>query len=321
MSETRSPGGEPDVRAIDAVVNLWTGEALSHRPGWTDDFFLGKVRGRHSSDGISLEQMLGEMDEAGIELGFLVAAKSGRVGLPGCYHMPPEVVARAVAAHPDRFLGLVGIDPYQGMDGVRALEAAIRDQGFIGAHLYPHWFDLPPNDARYYPFYAKCIELGVPIQMQVGQSLIYSKEHRCRSVGRPIYLDDIACDLPELKLIGSHVGIPWHEEMIAMAWKHENVYLCTDAHSPKYWPRPVVQYLNSYGQDKCIFGTDFPVLRFGRTLREIDDLALKPEVRRKFLRNNVLRVYGLEDRFAPAADVGAQPAHDSVPAADGEAAP
>lgn len=295
-------GATHPYRAVDAVVNIWTPEALSHRPGWTDDFFVGKVKGEHGSAGISLDQMLEEMDRAGIELGFLVAAKAGRVGLPGCYHMPPEVVAEAVARHPDRFLGLVGVDPYQGMDGVRALEHAVNELGFIGAHLYPHWFDLPPNHAKYYPFYAKCIELDVPIQMQVGQSLIYASEHRCRSVGRPIYLDDIACDLPELKLIGSHVGIPWHEEMIAMAWKHENVYICTDAHSPKYWPASVVHYLNSYGQNKVIFGTDFPVLRFERTVREIDALGLKPVVRRKFLRDNVLRVYGLEDRFAPSPE-------------------
>ena len=285
-----------DYQAIDAVVNIWTEKALSQRPGWTDEFFIGKVKGKHSSAGISLEQMLESMDEANIQVAFLIAAKAGRVGLPGCYHMPPEVVAEAVAQYPDRFFGLLGIDPFMGMDGVRQLEDAVSNMGFIGAHLYPHWFDLPPNNARYYPFYAKCIELGVPIQMQVGQSLIYSKEYRCRSVGRPIYLDDIACDLPELKLIGTHVGIPWADEMIAMAWKHENVYICTDAHSPKYWPESVVKYINSYGQNKVIFGTDFPVLRFKRTVDEIGSFGLKAEVRRKYMRDNVLGLYGLEDK-------------------------
>ncbi len=286
-----------DYQAIDAVVNIWTSEALSHRPDWTDEFFVGKVKGKHDSSGISLEKMLEGMDAAGIELAFLVAAKSGRVGLPGCYHMPAEVVSRAVDKYPNRFLGLIGIDPYTGMEGVRALEDAVKNMGFIGAHLYPHWFELAPNHAKYYPFYSKCIELDIPIQMQVGQSLIYSKQQRCRSVGRPIYLDDVACDLPELKLIGSHVGIPWHDEMIAMSWKHENVFISTDAHSPKYWPDSVVRYINSYGQDKVIFGSDFPVLRFQRTVEEIDQLDLKSEVRRKFMRDNVIRVYGLEGRW------------------------
>lgn len=282
-----------DYQAIDAVVNIWTAEALSHRPGWTDEFFVGKVKGKHDSGGISLEQMLDEMDAAGIEKGFLVAAKSGRVGLPGSYHMPPEVVARAIERYPDRFHGLLGIDPYQGMKGVRALEDAVKHMGFIGAHLYPHWYELPPHHAKYYPFYTKCCELDIPVQIQVGQSLIYSKDQPCRSVGRPIYLDDIACDLPELKLVGSHVGIPWTDEMIAMAWKHENVFICTDAHSPKYWPPQLVKYINSYGQDKVIFGSDFPVLRFKRTLEEIDAHEFKPDVRRKFLRDNVAKLYRL----------------------------
>lgn len=280
--------------AIDAVVNIWTAEALARRPDWTDEFFVGKVKGKHGSGGITLETMLEQMDAAGIERGFLVAAKTGRPGLPGSYHMPYEIVARACEQYPDRFYGLAGIDPFQGMDGVRALVDAVENMGFIGAHLYPHWFELPPNHARYYPFYAKCIELDIPIQMQVGQSLIYSREQRCRSVGRPIHLDDIACDLPELKLIGSHVGIPWHDEMIAMAWKHENVYICTDAHSPKYWPPSLVKYINSYGQDKVIFGTDFPVLRFERTVAEIDGLELKPQVRRKFLCDNVKKLYKID---------------------------
>lgn len=285
-----------NVKAIDAVVNIWTPEAMSHRPDWTDDFFIGKVKGKHDAGGISLEDMLAAMDAADIEYGFLVAAKTGRPGLPGCYHMPPEVVAKAVEKYPDRFFGLIGIDPFQGMAGVRALEHAVKDMGFVGAHIYPHWFELAPNHAKYYPFYAKCIELDIPVQMQVGQSLIYSKDHRCRSVGRPIHLDDIACDLPELKLIGTHVGIPWHEEMIAMSWKHENVYICTDAHSPKYWPESVWRYLNSYGQDKVIFGSDFPVLGFERTRQEIKDHGLKPAVYKKFLRDNAIKLYGLDRR-------------------------
>ncbi len=283
------------IRAIDAVVNIWTEEALSHRPDWGDDFFVGKMKAKDSlMSGLTLEQMIERMDDAGIEHGFLVSAKSGRPGLPGCYHMPPQVVADAVSRFPDRFSGLIGIDPYMGMDGVRELEYAVNDLGFIGAHLYPHWFELAPDHARYYPFYAKCVELDVPIQMQVGQSMIYSKEHRCRSVGQPITLDPVACDFPELRLIGIHVGIPWTDEMIAMAWKHENVFIAADAHSPKYWPPSFVHYINSYGRDKVIFGTDFPVLDFARTIDEIHALGLKPEVLRKFLRDNVRRIYKLD---------------------------
>ena len=285
---------ETDYKAVDAVANIWTKEALSHRPSWTDEFFVGKVKGKHSSSGISLEEMIASMDEARIQCAFLVAAKAGRKGLPGCYHMPVSVVADAVEKYPDRFFGLVGIDPFMGMEGVRALEDAVINMGFIGAHLYPHWYELAPDHAKYYPFYAKCCELDVPIQMQVGQSMVYSKEYRTRSVGQPITLDAVACDLPELKLIGIHVGIPWHDEMISMAWKHENIYIGCDAHRPKYWPKSFTHYVNSYGQDKVIFGTDFPVLDFKKTTDDINEIGFKPEVRRKLMRDNAIRIYGLD---------------------------
>ena len=282
-------------KAIDAVVNIWTREALSHRPDWGDEFFVGKMNAENDlMAGLSLEEIIEKMEEAGIDKAFLIAARAGRVGLPGCYHMPYSVVADACAKYPERFYGLAGIDPFEGMDGVRAFEDAIKNMGFIGAHLYPHWYELAPDHAKYYPFYAKCCELNVPIQMQVGQSMIYSQEYRTKSVGQPIALDAVACDFPELKLIGIHVGIPWHDEMISMAWKHENIFIGCDAHRPKYWPKSFIHYLNSYGQDKIIFGTDFPVLEFKKTIDDIDALGLKSEVRKKLLRDNVIRVYGLD---------------------------
>ena len=284
-----------DVKAIDAVVNIWTPEALKDRPD-RRAFYSDKMHvDAETFAGISLDAMLARMDEAGIERAFLIAAKVGPLGHPACYHVPYRLVADAVQRHPARFHGLAGLDPTEGMAGVRALERAVRDDGFIGAHFYPHWFELPPDHARWYPFYAKCCELDVPVQLQVGQSMIYDPAYPRRSVGRPIALDAVACDFPELRLIGIHIGIPWTDEMIAMAWKHRNVFIGSDAHSPKFWPPAFVNFINTYGQDKVIFGTDFPVLQFERTRAEIEALGLRPDPKRKLLRDNVLRIYRLPD--------------------------
>jgi predicted TIM-barrel fold metal-dependent hydrolase len=289
MSQSNFP-----VAAIDAVVNIQTEEALSYRPADRRGFYVEKLGVDEGTYlGISHEDMLRRMDEAGIEKSFLIAPKIGRLGLPATYHLPYQVVADAVKAHPGRFYGLAGIDPFEGMEGVRQLEHAISELGFIGAHVYPHWFELAPDHAKYYPFYAKCVELGVPIQLQVGQSLIYSAAMPLRSVGQPITLDTVACDFPELKLIGIHVGIPWHDEMIAMAWKHPNVYIGCDAHAPQHWPESFKRYINSYGQNKVIFGTDFPVIDFKRAMDDIANLGFKQEVLPKLLRENVERIYGL----------------------------
>jgi len=284
---------EERVKAIDIVVNIWTKEALAARPDRTA-FFRGKIGvDQQTFEGISLEEMIARMDEAGIERSFLVAAKVGVKHHPACYHVPYELVAEAVRKYPDRFSALAGLDPTEGMEGVRALERAVKEDGFIGAHFYPHWFELPPDHAKWYPFYAKCVELDIPVQLQVGQSLVYDASYPRRSVGRPICLDAVACDFPELKIIGIHVGIPWTDEMIAMAWKHRNVYIGSDAHSPKYWPESFVRYIDSYGQDKVMFGTDFPVLQFERTRQEVEGLGLRPGPLRKFLRDNALKLYKL----------------------------
>ncbi|MBB43152.1 MAG: hypothetical protein CMM44_05250 [Rhodospirillaceae bacterium] len=284
-----------DYKAIDAVVNIWTHDALRYRPDWRNDFFVGKMGvDQKTADGISVEQMLTRMDKAGIDKAFLIATRAGPVGQSSCYRIPYELVAQTCAQAPERLYGLAGIDPLDGMTGVRELEYAVKTLGFIGAHFYPHWFEIAPDAAKMYPFYSKCVELGIPIQMQVGQSMNYDIKFPRRSVGRPISLDNVACDFPELKLIGIHVGIPWEDEMIAMAWKHQNVFIGSDAHAPKYWPENFVRYIDSYGSEKVIFGTDFPVLDFERTTKEIKALDIRSNSRRKFLRDNALKIYGLE---------------------------
>jgi hypothetical protein len=283
-----------DVKAIDAVTNLYTEEVVQMRPKWYKNFYAGKF-GMESDmlKGLSLEAMLDRMDRADIEIGFLIANKVGSLGSPHTWHLPYEMVAKAINKYPHRFRGLAGIDPNEGMKGVRELEHAVRDFGFIGAHLYPHWFNLPPDAAKYYSFYAKCVELDIPIEMQVGHCLLYTPEYPTRSVGQPILLDTIACDFPELKLIGIHIGYPWTEEMISVAWKHPNVYIGSDAYAPKHWPESFVNFINTWGQDKVIFGTDFPVLDFERVRKELEALGFRPESKKKFLRDNAKKVFKL----------------------------
>ena len=108
-------------------------------------------------------------------------------------------------------------------------------------------------------------------------------------------LDRVAIDFPELTIIGIHVGYPWTEEMIAVTWKHRNVFLGTDAHAPRYWDPSLVKFINGRGQDKVLFGTDWPVIDFERAVREIEALELKEEAHRKLLFDNAVRVYGLEE--------------------------
>ncbi len=280
--------------AIDIVCNLYTPGVVRDGQTGLDDDFKEQVRmPEYMRGGVSIEDYIVKMDRAGIERSLLIAVRAGDINVKGGFEVPYERVHKHCVAHPDRFSGLAGIDPFRGMQGVRDLEHAVRELGFVGAHLYPHWCGLPPDHAKYYPFYTKCAELGVPIMMQVGHNLVYSRERRLPSVGRPICLDQVAIDFPELKLIGIHIGIPWTDEMISMCWKHENVYTAGDAYAPKYWPPNYVHYANSYGRHKVMFGTDWPVIDPERAVAEVEELGLREESKQMLMRDNALRVFNL----------------------------
>jgi hypothetical protein len=278
-------------RAIDIVVNLWTKDITANYPAELDQFWdLVKIL-EMTKRGVPVDKELKMMDEAGIDKGLLVATTGAPVGSNIFFEKPYEKIAEVCAAHPKRFKGLIGVNPSRIMTWVAKLDRAVREFGFVGAHLYPHWFDAPPDDRMYYPFYAKCAELGVPIQIQVG----HSAQWFLRTVAQPITLDRVAIDFPELKIIGIHIGHPWTEEMISMAWKHPNVFIGTDAHLPKYWDATLVKFINSRGQDKVMFGTDWPVVDFKRAMEELDKLELREAAKRKLLVENAVRVYKLED--------------------------
>lgn len=277
---------------IDIVCNIFTPEAV--QKGWTglDENFKEQVRMDPAlRPGITIEDYLRKMDAAGIERSLLIAIRCGDLNVKGSFEVPYEAIAEICNKYPDRFSGLAGVDTTRGMQGLRDLEAGIRDYGFVGAHWYPHWFDIAPDAPQIYPYYAKCCELDVPIMMQVGHNLVYSKERRLPSVARPILLDRVAIDFPELILIGIHIGIPWTDEMISMCWKHDNIYTAGDAYAPKHWPQSYVKYADSYGSHKVLFGTDFPVIDPERAVKDVDALGFRPASHAKLMRDNALRIF------------------------------
>ena len=280
---------------IDIVVNLFTPQEVELGQTGLDEDFKKQVRmPAEMRDGVTIPDYIKKMDQAGIERSLLIAVRAGDIRVPESFEIPYERVYDICYQNPDRFSGLAGIDPFRGMEGLNDLEAAVKEYGFVGAHLYPHWCELPPNHRKYYPYYAKCCELGIPIMMQVGHNLIYSKNRRLPSVGKPIYLDQVAIDFPELKLIGIHIGIPWTEEMISMCWKHENIYTAGDAYAPKYWPEAFIHYANSYGKHKVMFGTDWPVIDPIRAVDEFNNLNFKDSSKELVLRENAMRVFNLD---------------------------
>lgn len=287
-------GSEDNIQAVDIVCNLFTEAEVALRGESVGRGFLTKVRlASDDQRGVPVPALIDMLDEAGVEIAFLPATKAGDLRYRDSWHLPYERVAEVCSQYPDRFRGLAGVDPTMGMAGLRELERGVREYGFVGAHLYPHWFEMAPDHARYYPIYAKCCELGIPIMMQVGHCLKYGRTHTFPSVGRPITLDNVACHFPELTLIGIHIGYPWTEEMISVSYKHDNVYIGCDAYAPKHWPESFKHYVATWGKDKVLFGTDFPVIGPVRARREIEELGLPEAAKAKLLSENARRLFNI----------------------------
>jgi uncharacterized protein len=208
-----------------------------------------------------------------------------------------DTLAAFCAADPHRLIGFAGADPLKGMAAVRDFERAIRELGLHGLNLGPFWQGLYPTDARYYPLYAKCVELDVPVILHasVHFSLETPMEH-----SHPRYIDQVATHFPELKIVATHGGWPWVNELVAVAWRHPNVYIDTAAQRPRYlelphtgWG-PLVHFGNSVLQDRILFASRWPLLPFRRSIDELRALPLKPEVIEKWLGGNAARLLGIE---------------------------
>jgi uncharacterized protein len=240
---------------------------------------------------LKMDEAIAKLDNAGLEMSVLVCMK-----MWSYYHhhrlivdFPEDVVAEALAVAPDRFIGAAGYNPFRIDDSLRRIEVAVREQGFSYVWFHPITFGLRPNDRRCYPLYAKCVELGIPVGLQVG----HSAEVLPSEVGRPYYVDDVAMEFPTLKINLSHTGWPWTAELISMCWRHPNVYGDISAYFPKTLDAELIQFLNSSrGRNKIMFGTNGldPV----RCLREIDELPISDKSRERLLTVNALEFLGLK---------------------------
>ena len=269
---------------IDVWANPPFADMSSHLPETARLFQQSGASERHAKS-LSPQELIGVMDSAGIERLFITAWTRPSVEI-----VSNERVSEFIRDYPNRLVGVASVDLERPVEAVRQLDRAVREFGFKALRIISWLWKLPPNDKLFYPLYVKCIELGIPFCTQVGHTgpLMPSE------TGRPIpYIDEVALTFPELVIVGGHIGYPWTDEMISLAWKHANVYIDTSAYLPRYYPPQLLHFMNSYGQDKVLFGTNFPMLSLEKCAEQALALELKPEAKAKFLSGNARRVFGI----------------------------
>lgn len=309
---------QPVSRAAEAVMGVGfrappgkalviDGRAHLPRPGGQPgkaDPSQRKWFGRESNrffDGGTLEDMVSEMDALAIDRAVLVTAPGrhpteGRgVGPFGSTHGYTDEgfdelcteIADAVAQYSQRFVGTAMLDPAGGFAAVRQAERAVTQFGFRGCAIMPALIGRPASDPMYYPVAAKCTELGVPLTINTG----LPGPMRQGSIQAPHHIDTLALAFPELTIVATHVGHPWHIEVIRLLVEFDNVFLVTSAWAPKRMPRELIEFINGPGHGKVMWGSDYPLLAFERCIEEIDALGFGPAQRDAYVRYASLELY------------------------------
>ena len=236
------------------------------------------------SKALPVAKTIARMDEGGVERMLISAWQA-----PGRDLISNDEVAAFVAEAPDRLVGVGSVDISRPMAAVAEIRRCVRELGFKAIRVLPWLCGCPPTDRRFYPIYVACMQEGVPFCTQIGHTgpLMPSE------VGRPIYLDQVAIDFPNLVIIGGHIGYPWTEEAIAVATKHPNIHIDTSAYTIKRYPEELLRYLRGHGRRKVLFGTNYPMIAPAQALDGLDALNLDDEAKSLFLSGNAQRLYQL----------------------------
>jgi predicted TIM-barrel fold metal-dependent hydrolase len=210
-----------------------------------------------------------------------------------------EDIAEAAAAHPDVLIPFASIDPARGAAGVRAARRLVTEHGVRGFKFHPSLQAFEPNDRAHYPLYDELQTLGVPALFHTGQTGIGAGLPGGRGIklryADPMLLDDVAADFPGLTIIMAHPSVPWQDAAISVATHKANVYIDLSGWSPKYFPAQLVRAANTLLRTKVLFGSDYPLLRPERWVKDFEGLDIKPEVRPLIMKDNAVRALGLDD--------------------------
>jgi hypothetical protein len=215
-------------------------------------------------------------------------------------HASAEHTLSLAAKYPDRFIPWARVNASEGDAGVSRLEKLVKEQGLRGLEISCFREKLYANDPGYYPLYAKCVELGIPARVYC--SMNYAAD-RPMDLGRPLYLDRVCIDFPELKVIAGLGGWPWVPELVGAARRHKNLYVDLAAHRPRNIPKPgsgwemILQFGNTLLQDRMLFASSWMTLgmRPADIVSEYNDLPLRKGVREKWMGINAQKLLRLAD--------------------------
>ena len=210
--------------------------------------------------------------------------------------VPNEEIAEAARANADVLIPFASVDPHR-PNAAEEARRLVRDHGVRGFKFHPNVQAFFPNDRTFYPLYEVIAEAGVPALFHTGHSGIGAGLPGGGGIrlkySNPMYVDDVAVDFPEFRIVLAHPSFPWQDEALSVALHKQQVYIDLSGWSPKYFPEQLVRYANTLLRDRVLFGSDYPMITPDRWLADFEQAPFKDEVRPLILKANAARLLGL----------------------------
>lgn len=183
------------------------------------DGFLRIIREAAEKHAVKPAEFVRHLDEVGVEWGITCDGDHDN-----------RKTAEIVQAFPKKFKGFIFVDPNRGEEAVRELEVCVKEYGLHALYLTAFRTKLNAADRKNYPLYSKACELGIPVHIYSSLNLSKAVPY---DIGHPRYIDQVARDFPELKIMAGVSGWPWVLDFLCLAIRHENVYLNFETHAPE----------------------------------------------------------------------------------------
>ena len=278
----------PDLIAIDVHVHLENAEGNNAANQAARKYF--------GNSGVNSDrQALAEYYRSR-KIGCVIFSVDER--LTGRTPIPNDEVAAFAAENADIMFAFASVDPTRGMAAVEEAKRLIAAGGIRGFKLHPPVQQFNANDKLAYPFYEVVNQAKLPVIFHTGHSGIGAGLPGGGGVrlkyGNPMEIDDVAVDFPAMPIIMAHPSFPWQDEAISICLHKPQVYIDLSGWSPKYFPPTLIQYANTLLKHKVLFGSDYPLISPDRWLDDFQKIAIRDEVRPLILKENAMRLFGLQ---------------------------
>ncbi len=282
---------------IDVHTHIFPPEVIDNRAGFAKkDASFAYIYGPDVARMVPAEELIEEMDASGVDAAVVC-------GFPwtdtGICHLHNDYMLESVEKYPDRLVGLATVNPRDkafSAELERCLERGLAGAGEVSADAQGFSLADPNSGGR---LWSILVERGVPAILHVNEAVGHYYPGKTATTPRKAY--EFLVAYPRVKSVLAHWGggLFFYELMKEVKEATANAYYDTAASPFLYEPQIYRVAVEIVGAERVLFGSDYPLLRMLRHIREIEETDLSEGAKRDIFAENALTLFGAHLKPSP----------------------